>query len=254
MNNKSLETSETQVKLVVLWTAPRCVSTAFEKAFSQRPDTATLHEPFQDIYYCSQWRRSDRMGNYEKHLDYGTNHVIERIQSQSLPVVFMKEMAYHALPYIDREFMNQPLVNTFLVRNPKKSLLSWYKLNEFPTEEEFGFNGLKELWQFVTEKLNQKPIVVEADRLQSAPEKTLRAYCQAVGIAFVPEMLNWNEGRIKQENSHKEEIHSRWHQTLVNSMGILPPTEASGEIRSEDIPMFQRAMKTYEEISQFAIK
>lgn len=241
-------------KIIVLWTAPRCVSTAFEKTFSQHPDVATLHEPFWDVYHYSRWRRSDRFGDNEQRLDYGTNQVIERIKSQTESVVFMKEMAYQALPYIESEFVNAPLVNTFLVRNPKKSLLSWHKLNEFPTEEELGFDSLKAMWEIVTKESQQNPIVVEADRFQSDPEKTLRAYCQAVGIEFMPEMLTWNEGRMKQENSHKVELHNKWHQTLGSSRGILPPTEAVVEVRSEDMPMLDRAMKTYEALSQFALK
>lgn len=258
MNQKTLEKclqeSESMTKFVVLWTAPRCVSTAFEKVFYQRRDTATVHEPFLDVYYYSRWRRSDRMGQDSKRLDYGTAGAIEQIKSSTAPVVFIKDMAYHAVPYIDRDFVKQPLTNTFLVRNPKKSLLSWYKLNEFPTEEEFGFDSLAAMYKLVMEEGGQRPIVVEADRLQSDPEKTLRAYCQAVGIEFAPEMLNWNEGRMKQENSLKEKIHNKWHQTLGNSKGILPPTEAVGEIRSEDMPMLERAMKAYEELSQFALK
>ena len=250
---KTLEQSESTSKIVVLWTAPRCVSTAFEKTFYQRRDAATVHEPFLDVYYYSRWRRSDRMGQDSNRLDYGTAGVIERIKSSTAPVVFIKEMAYHALPYIEREFLNAPLVNTFLVRNPKKSLLSWYKLNEFPTEEEFGFDGLATMCKLVEEG-GQRPIVVEADRFQKDPEKTMQSYCQAVGIEFVPEMLSWNEGRMKQENLLKEEIHEKWHQTLVNSKGILPPTEAIGEIRSEDMPMLERAMKAYEALSQFALK
>lgn len=251
MNHK---TSENMSKLIVLWTAPRCVSTAFEKAFYQRPDTAVLHEPFLDIYYYSRWRRSDRFGDNSERLDYGSNQVMERIKSQTKPVVFIKEMAYHAFPYIEREFVKAPLVNTFLVRNPKKSLLSWYKLNEFPTEEEFGLDSLEAMWKMVMEESKQKPIVVEADILQSDPENTFKSYCQAVGIEFVPEMLSWQEERVKQDSSHKSEVFGPWHNILENSTGILPPTEAVGEIRSEDMPMLERAMKTYEALSQFALK
>lgn len=255
MKDKSIEQSETQQKIVILWTAPRCVSTAFQKAFSQRQDGAVLFEPFRDVYYYSRWRSSDRFGHKENRLDYGTAQVIERIKSQTTPVVFIKEMAYQALPYIDREFMEQPLINTFLVRNPKKSLLSWYKLNEFPTAEEFGFERLGEMWKIAKESAGDKePIIIEADSLQRAPSKTLRAYCQGVGIEFAPEMLSWEEGGIQEEKSRKADMLNDWHETLFSSKGILPPTKATGEIRSEDMPMLDRAMKTYEALSQLALK
>jgi len=213
-----------------------------------------LHEPFLNLYYFSQWRRSDRFGDNEQHLDYGTNQVMEHIKSQTKPVCFMKDMAYQTLPYIDRHFLNQPLKHTFLVRNPKKSLLSWYRLNEFPTAEEFGFDDLKALWQIVIEENQPKTIVVDADRLQSDPENTFKSYCQAVGIEFYPEMLSWKEERVKQDSSHKAKVFSPWHQIVENSTGILPPTEPVGEIRSQDMPMLERAMETYNSLSQFALK
>ena len=254
MKDKSIEQSETQPKRVILWTAPRCVSTAFQKAFSQRQDGAVLFEPFRDVYYYSRWRSSDRFGEKENRLDYGTDQVIEGIKSQTTPVVFIKEMAYHALPYIDREFMEQPLTNTFLVRNPQKSLLSWYKLNEFPTEEEFGFESLEKMWKIATSAGDKEPIIVEADSLQREPEKTMQAYCQGVGIEFAPEMLSWDEGPIQEEKSRKAEMLNDWHETLFSSKGILPPTEATGEIRSEDMPMLERAMKSYEALAKCAVK
>ncbi|MEM9924056.1 MAG: sulfotransferase family protein [Cyanobacteria bacterium P01_D01_bin.50] len=253
MNNKNLQNLGTKTKIVALWTAPRCLSTVCEKVFSQRPDTVTIHEPFLYTYYYSQWRRSDRFGDRKEYLNYGAEKIIEHINSQTTPLVFIKEMAYHTIPYIEREFLNSNIVNTFLVRNPKKSLLSWYKLNEFPTEEEFGFDSLNQMWQIVTEELKQKPIVIEADCVQSDPAKTFQYYCQNVDIKFVPEVLNWNQGRIKQENSLREEIHTKWHQTLGSSTRILPPTEATGEIRSQDMPMLERAMDVYQQLAQFAL-
>ncbi|MEM9215778.1 MAG: sulfotransferase family protein [Cyanobacteria bacterium P01_F01_bin.150] len=253
MMHKSINLSNPHVKLISLWTAPRCVSTAFEKAFSQHPNTVTIHEPFLNVYYYSQWRRSDRLGDYAERLNYDTEQVIDHIQSQCQPIIFMKEMAYQALPYIETQFLNPPLVNTFLVRNPKKSLLSWYKLNEFPNEEELGFIALQEMWNLVIEEQKQPPILVEADRLQSDPQQTFHAYCKAVGIEFSPRMLSWSEGRMQREDERDAEIHQKWHQTLGCSKGINPPTEASGEIRPEDLPMLERAMAVYDTLSQYTL-
>lgn len=60
----TIETLEkVKTKTVALWASPRCVSTAFEKTFSQRSDTGIVHEPFCDVYYFSQWRISDRFGD-----------------------------------------------------------------------------------------------------------------------------------------------------------------------------------------------
>ena len=48
------------VNRVILWTVPRSVSTAFERAFMQRPGTRTCHEPYGGPYYFGPERSSPR--------------------------------------------------------------------------------------------------------------------------------------------------------------------------------------------------
>ena len=48
------------VKLIV-WTVPRCVSTAFEKALAQaKPAVVCMHEPLSKPFYFGKERRSPR--------------------------------------------------------------------------------------------------------------------------------------------------------------------------------------------------
>ncbi|MGK7891731.1 MAG: hypothetical protein AB4042_20580 [Leptolyngbyaceae cyanobacterium] len=165
----------------------------------------------------------------------------------------IKEMAYQALPYIERHFLNPPLVNTFLVRNPRKSLLSWYKLNEFPSEEELGFVALRDMFDLLTKERKQPSIVVDADCFQRNPKQTLQAYCQSVGVEFSPALLSWTESHTQQENQHTADLQDKWHQALDSSTSIQPPTEAIGDIRPEDEPMLERALTIYEQLSQYAL-
>ena len=47
-------------KPVVLWSHPRSVSTAFERAFIQRDDVQCFHEPFGEPFYYGPNRMSNR--------------------------------------------------------------------------------------------------------------------------------------------------------------------------------------------------
>ena len=67
---QTLESVKTKTNIVALWAAPRCVSTAFLKTFSQRSDTKIIHEPFCNVYYFSQWRISDRFGDAKELYSY----------------------------------------------------------------------------------------------------------------------------------------------------------------------------------------
>ncbi|MDJ0733383.1 MAG: sulfotransferase family protein [Nostocaceae cyanobacterium] len=254
MKNQSIQQPVTKSKIVALWSAPRCVSSAFLKAFSQRSQTAIVNEPFLDVYYFSKWRRSNRFGDCEEQHNYGTAQVIDSIQSPTTPLVFMKEIAYQALPYIDRDFLSNT-INTFIVRDPREAIASWYRVPEYPTEEEFGFEALKQTWEIVTKELKQEPIVVEATDFRRNPEQVLSRYCQRIGVTFDPQMLKWDNGSLKQNQWKPHELESRakWYKTLENSTGILPPTKVEVEILSQDIDMVERAMKIYERLSHFAL-
>lgn len=133
-------------KSVGLWTAPRSCSNAFLKPFSQGQDTEIIHEPFADIYYFSKWRRSKSMGRDETRLNTNKQKVINRIKFTIAPLLFFKDFAYEALPYdIPQNFL-KCCTNTFLFRNPKEVIDSWYRVGMYyPTEEELGFVALERM-------------------------------------------------------------------------------------------------------------
>jgi hypothetical protein len=159
---------ETQPKIVALWGVPRSISTAFEKTFSQRSDTEIVHEPFADVYYFSQWRRSQRFGDCPSQSEYSPVMAIESIRSKKSPLVFFKDMAFQALPYITPEFLGS-VINTFIIRHPLETIASVYKNNFRLNEEEFGFTAIAEMFSLVTNDFKKKPIVVEANSFRRNP-------------------------------------------------------------------------------------
>ncbi len=252
MKEQTLSQSKTITKNVVLWAAPRCVSTAFEKTFAQRSDTEVVHEPFCDVYFFSKWRRSTRFGDCEELLDYSSAQAIEQISAKVAPLVFTKEHAYQALPYIDRDFLASS-INSFILRHPLEVIGSWYRVKESPTEEEFGFSTLNQIWQIVTEELKQKPILVDATRFRNNPEQVLRKYCQEIGIEFDSQMLSWNNGQLQEWSPREAEFHAKWHSTLDKSTTIMPPTEVEVEVRTEDLELFESALEVYNKLFPLAL-
>ena len=47
---------------LALWATPRSTSTAFEWMMRQRGDFTCVHEPWNELYYYGEDRRSDRDG------------------------------------------------------------------------------------------------------------------------------------------------------------------------------------------------
>ncbi|XP_072028072.1 uncharacterized protein [Amphiura filiformis] len=102
--------------------------------------------------------------------------------------------------------------HTFLIRSPYKIYPSWRNvtLNMMPPDvipliqmdqlpegvmpPKLGLGELYDLLQYVTENIDPKPIVIDADDLQSNPSSIMRQYCEAIGISFQESMLTWEKG------------------------------------------------------------
>ncbi|ELT90072.1 hypothetical protein CAPTEDRAFT_218722 [Capitella teleta] len=190
---------------VFMWAVPRSISTAFFRAMLNRTDTKTLLEPYARAYYFGTDRVSKRYEN-EPTQDGCNFKDIKRLCEQEehaeKPVLFVKDMAYYLVNRLDTpDLVPDKFVHTFLLRDPKKSVYSLYKmsLNKDLTgwdhfdANEVGFKELYQMFQLVTEQLGQDAIVLDADDLLKHPETMLRLYCDKVGIEFQDRMLNWDE-------------------------------------------------------------
>ena len=249
----NFEMSVTQ-KVIALWTAPRSISSAFERTFSQRKDTTTHFEPFFNVYHFSKWRQATRLGEHERASEFSPAKSMEMVRAGDTPLSFFKEMAFIYLPYKDHDFL-QGLTSTFLIRRPEFSLKGWLKMDQEPTEEMLGFKKLGELWRIITQEIKQDPIVVEASKFQNDPAGTLKKYCEAVGIGFDPGMLSWEE---KEHKTWDKELMTdanwaKWQETLNQSTGILPAPKEIPEMPAKYDHLLAPAREVYEEISAHAI-
>jgi len=185
----------------------------------ERGDHRVLSEPFSHAYYDGPARRSSR---------FETTHAeatIERILADVLDQaahepVFVKDMAYHALrddADADAALLTR-CTNTFLIRDPAWTVPSLARRWPDFTRDEVGFDALARLVA-TTEQLGVEPLIIDNDDLRSDPPGTVAAWCQAVGIPFVPEALSWEPG-------HQDgwDRWSDWHQTTTRSRGFFPLT------------------------------
>ena len=204
--------------IIAFWVHPRSISTGFERIFIERGDFKVLHEPFSALCYV-----------YEKRVDCPGQHVDPNApmsypdiknwiltEAEKSPV-FFKDMCYHPFDHIikDSEFVKK-MTNTFLIRDPEKTVLSSYVMNPNVTSEEIGIELEFNLFMKVKEITGKTPILIDADELEDDPNALTRVYCEAVGIPFMPEAMQWKAGKhIKAWDSWKE-----WHVDATESSGI----------------------------------
>lgn len=204
-------------KIIALWTHPRSVSTAFERVMMERGDLKVIHEPFSLLYYAHEKKANvpfmhDKRNHARTYPDC-KEYVLSAAQQTP---VFFKDMCYHCFSHLinDRNFLER-LENTFLIREPGKTIASHYAINPEMSTEEIGYEQEYKIYKKIIELLGKTPIVIDADDLENDPEGTVEAYCSALNLPFIQESLYW-------EPEHKEawDIWKEWHIDAAKSSGI----------------------------------
>ena len=213
----------------------------------ERGDMTTLHEPFLYLYYVHDRRK--RL----PHLDADPLRPAsyEDIRSMILDTaragpVFVKDMCYYVADHIhdDVDFIGR-MTSTFLVRDPAQTIPSYYRLDPGVTLEEIGCEAQYRCFERIAEITGRTPVVIDAEDLAEDPASTVRAYCRALGLAFMPEALRWN---AELPESWRDV--SGWHADLAGSTGIgrlRPPPgpglDAAPHLRDyyeHHLPFFER--------------
>jgi hypothetical protein len=198
------------MRLLVLWSAPRCRSTAFERMMRERGDFTILHEPFSHL------------------TDYGSTTVDGQVittEPQLLAALnrtpgpaFLKDTTdFHYQGVLtDREFLGGAR-HTFIIRHPREAIASHFALNPKLGRDEVGFAWLYEIFAAVLDTTGVTPVVVDSDDLVRDPAGTVERYCDVVGIPFLPDALRWSPGMASGW-----ERSERWHKDTSSSNTFTP--------------------------------
>ena len=223
------------VNKVILWTAPRCLSTAFYRSISTLQKTVHFQELFSGPHYFGPERRNVRfppdvdLGNVSaKDLTYDACKQTLLADYPDAELLFTKEMAYCLPQSMWHDMISGKLedfTHTFLIRDPERAIYSNYqailkdKVGDATLDpSEVGFVEVYKLYNFIKEKERTSPVLIDAVDLQTHPDETMKSYCEAVGIQFDPNMTKWEKG--SSENRYK--LWSPvWYSTVDQSTGFI---------------------------------
>lgn len=227
---------------IFLWAAPRSVSTAFERIFMERGDFEVLHEPFSATYYFSTERRSERfLGEKQPQEDCGNLNVLNDVLKPRGKPLFVKDMAYFTAGFMTPELVSQ-FTNTFIIREPRGALVSLHEMMPDFTFEEAGYEELYRLYSHAVEA-GQDPAVVDAEDLLSNSEATVRAYCEKLGIPFVPRALSWEAREVPEWK-----VWDGWHTDAKRSTGIGKVSRRDSTLPPELEDVYERCLPYYEKL------
>lgn len=149
---------------------------------------------------------------------------------------------------------------TFLIRHPRLSIPSIYRLSTPPRSEITGWHGfnaedagykeLRRLFDYLrpidvigpkvaTRKMEDagtciseggtsqvEICVIEANSLLEKPEAVVEAYCASTGLPFETSMLSWGQAEDRKEAEHYCGNWMRpFHDVAVDSTSLHPPTQ-----------------------------
>lgn len=207
-------------KRIAMWSGPRNISTAMMRAFENRADCKVMDEPF---YAC--WLQSSG-ADHPMRADILNAHDSDPLSvAQSLlaplpggvSLSYQKHMAHHMADIPLGDWMDG-LTHIFLLRDPRRMLASYVK--KHPTEvspETLGFPQMLDIYTHLTARCGP-PLVIHSEDILRAPEPSLSALCQAVGIAFDPAMLSWPAGRRSSDGIWA----AHWYDAVIASTGFQP--------------------------------
>ena len=217
------------IPILVLWAVPRSTSTAFERMMSHRGDHDCVHEPFGEVWYSigNATRPPDSHVQPRPELSYES--VWEDLVSKARQgPVFMKDFPHYVThmhdwvaPTAGPDGADVPFFDafnhSFLIRDPAKALTSLYGQWTDFTLSETGFAEQRGLFDLLTQRTGAPPPVIDADDLLDDPDAVTAAWCEAVGIDFMPEALEWNTGHASEMTWYET---GTWHNNLAQSTGL----------------------------------
>lgn len=240
---------------VVLWTAPRSMSTAFERCMTMIPNTKILNEMYAAAFLVGPNRKMRWWPKFAPTHSY--KHCKERFEADysSYDFVFAKDFPLEL--YKRPEVIPKGYQHTFLIRHPVKvfkslraTLCSSFVIRTlsfgaqikrcFATDGYF-FEDMWELYAYLRDSPDHPvPIIMDADDIVDDPEGMVRKYCETIGLPFHPDILKWEKASLKDlpwEGPNFFHV-ANWmvgcYKNALNSTGFFRGGRRKNRVSTED--------------------
>ena len=231
---------------IAMWSGPRTVSTALMRAWENRPDTAVTDEPLYAFYLDRTGL--DHPGRDAVIASQPTDWRVVLAQQASGPlpggavIGYAKHMTHHLLPGVDRAAL-APFRHAHLIRDPRELLGSYARVRAEPTLDDLGLRQQAEIFETFG-----GPVIDSRDLL-TAPEGTLRALCQALGIGFDDRMLAWPAGPRDSDGVWAP----WWYAGVLASTGFAPYRPPAAPLPARLEPLADRCLPYFDRLYHYRI-
>ena len=223
--------SSEEHRIIALWVHPRSISTAIERLMRERGDLDCLHEPFMYYYYLGLGRRELPHADLEDGRLTAFDDIVSDLRRRRAEKpVFFKDMGYYVVPRIfEQPALATTMDHVILIRDPRKSILSYTRLDPDVSLEEVGFEAQWRLYDWLCKQRAASalppPPVIRAEAVQADPEGVIGALWRTLGLSPCPHAFHWRPDDVPGDWNTVLD----WHRDVLASGGIRPPDQ-DGEV------------------------
>ncbi len=209
--------------VIILWAHPRSMSTAIERVMRERGDFECLHEPFLHYYYLDKTGKA--LPHFASEAGHPTSYAATRewiLECAEAGPVFAKDMSYYVMPELldDVDFCRR-VRHCFLIRDPLRAILSYYRLDPAVAPGEIGIEAQWRQFEGLRELGIDNSLVLEAEAVQRDPAGMIGRFWRSLGLDYLGDALSWRRGEIPDDWQYVE----GWHQSVRDSAGIHAPDD-----------------------------
>jgi hypothetical protein len=249
--------NDSNVVRIAMWSGPRNISTALMRSWGNRSDTIVVDEPFYASYLKTTGKDHPGAEEIMAHGPTDWRGIVEQL-TRSLPssadqrdsrIFYQKQMTHHLLPEIDRAWLGL-VTNCFLIRDPQEVITSYIKRNPDPLLEDLGFVQQAEIFDWVRQRSESIPPVIEAKEVLEDPERMLRLLCDAVGVEFDAAMMAWPAGPRESDGVWAK----YWYDEAEKSTGFQTYRAKKETLPDRLYEIRDRCRECYERLYQYRLR
>ncbi|XP_071947135.1 uncharacterized protein [Antedon mediterranea] len=207
--------SEEKTTRIMMWSTPRCVSTAIERSILTLKEAEVFNEMYSAAFHFGPSSSHFPMNYLPLSPGFSYEFVKSELEEEypGKSVLFGKDFAYALRG--NMSLLPSGFIHTFLIRNPREVVVSndsiiknslFLNLTGYSMDKQFdGMILFKEMWDlyvYARDTLHQNPIVIDADDFLKDPEAMMKLYCDKTGIPFRKTMLTWRPTNVWRINWH----------------------------------------------------
>ncbi|MEM7305378.1 MAG: HAD family hydrolase [Planctomycetota bacterium] len=235
-----------------MWSGPRNISTALLRAWENRPDAAVVDEPLY-AYYLHETGLEHPGRAQILEADETDWRAVVRTLTGPVPrgrsIWYQKHMAHHLLPHVDRGWLDE-LDHAFLIRDPREMLISLDRVTPNPRLDDTGLPQQIEILEHVERRTGKRPPILDSRDVLEAPEPMLRAFCAALELDFLPEMLSWPPGRRDTDGVWAP----HWYANVERSTGFARYVPRDDALPEHLKSVYEQCLEPYGKLHELRLR